>query len=57
MTSKELNYVEDALSHERYFQTKCQEASGQLQDIELKNYVKQLEQKHQQLFQSFYGLL
>ena len=25
MTSKELLYVEDALGHEKYFQTKCQE--------------------------------
>ena len=25
MTSKELLYVEDALGHEKYFQTKCME--------------------------------
>jgi hypothetical protein len=57
MTSKELLYVEDALGHEKYFQTKCQEAAGQLQDTELKAYVEQMGQKHQQLFQSFYNLL
>ena len=57
MTSKELNYVEDALGHEKHFRTKCQEAAGQLQDAELKTCVQQLEQKHQQLFQSFYNLL
>ena len=27
MTSKELLYVEDALGHEKYFQTKCNDAS------------------------------
>lgn len=57
MTSKELNYVEDALGHEKYFRTKCQEAANQLQDAELKACVQQMEQKHQQLFQSFYNLL
>lgn len=57
MTSKELLYVEDALGHEKYFQTKCKEVAGQLQDADLKAYVEQMEQKHQQLFQSFYGLL
>ncbi|WP_195986016.1 hypothetical protein [Clostridium sp. D33t1_170424_F3] len=57
MTSKELLYVEDALGHEKYFQTKCKEVAGQLQDAELKAYVEQMEKKHQQLFQNFYGLL
>lgn len=57
MTSKELLYVEDALGHEKYFQTKCKEVAGQLQDADLKACVEQMEQKHQQLFQSFYGLL
>ena len=57
MTSKELNYVEDALGHEIDFRTKCQEAASQLQDADLKACVQQMEQKHQQLFQSFYNLL
>jgi hypothetical protein len=57
MTSKELLYVEDALGHETYFQTKCQETAGQLQDADLKAYVNQMEQKHRQLFQNFYDLL
>jgi hypothetical protein len=57
MTGKELLYIEDALGHEKYFQTKCQETANQLQDGELKTYVQQLAQKHQQIFQSFYGLL
>jgi len=57
MTSKESLYVEDALGHEQYFQTKCREAANQLQDAELRNYVEQLEKKHKQIFQSFYNLL
>lgn len=32
MTEKELLYVEDALGHEQYFQTQCQDAAGRLQD-------------------------
>lgn len=57
MTTKELLYVEDALGHEKYFQTKCTETINQIQDAELKACVEQLAQKHQQIFQSFYGLL
>ena len=57
MTAKELLYVEDALGHEQYFQTKCQETANQIQDAELKACVEQMVQKHNQIFQSFYGLL
>lgn len=57
MTTKELLYVEDALGHEQYFQTKCRELAGQLQDADLKSCVERMEQKHQKLFHDFYGLL
>ena len=57
MTDKELLYVEDALGHEQYFKTQCCEVSKQLQDGELKNFVQQLQQQHQSMFQSFYNLL
>lgn len=57
MTAKELLYVEDALGHEQYFQTKCNETVNQIQDAELKTCVQDMLTKHQQLFQSFYGLL
>lgn len=57
MTNKELLYVEDALGHEQYFQTKCNETASQLLDADLKTCVQQMAQKHQQIFQSFYGLL
>ena len=57
MTSKEPLYLEDALGHEKYFQSKCNETASQLQDIELKTCIEQMAQKHQQIFQRFYGLL
>lgn len=57
MTTKELLYIEDALGHEQYFQTKCKETISQIQDGELKSCLEQLTQKHQQIFQSFFGLL
>lgn len=57
MTEKELLYIEDALSHESYFQTKCNETMTQIQDPELKNYVQEMANMHNQTFQSFYSLL
>ena len=39
MTSKDLLYVEDALSHEKFFKTQCQEAISKLEDNELKTCV------------------
>lgn len=57
MTTKELLYIEDALSHAQYFQTKCNEAANQVQDADLKNCIQQMAQKHQQIFQNFYSLL
>lgn len=53
MTSKELLYVEDALGHEQYFQTKCSEVISTLQDTELKSTVQTMQQTHQQIFNSF----
>ena len=57
MTSKELLYVEDALGHEQYFQTKCNEVISNIQDAELKNTVQTMTGKHQQIFNSFLNLL
>lgn len=57
MTEKELLYVEDALGHEQHFQTQCRDIAGRIQDGELKNFALQLEQKHKDIFQSFYSLL
>ena len=57
MTSKELLYVEDALGHEQYFQTKITEVASSLQDTELKNSVQSMQSKHQEIFSSFINLL
>lgn len=57
MSPKELTYIEDALSHEKFLKTQCQEAVQNLQDQELKNKVQQMEQKHQQIFDTFYNLV
>lgn len=57
MSPKELLYIEDALGHEQFLQSKCQEAAQQLQDSELKSFVTQLGSKHQQLFGQFYQLV
>ncbi len=57
MTSKELFYVEDALGHEQYFQTKCSEVVNQLQDNELKNTVQTMQGKHREIFNSFLNTL
>ncbi len=57
MTSKELLYVEDALGHEQFFQTKCRETASQLQDNALKHCVEQMATQHENIFSSLYGLL
>lgn len=57
MTEKELLYVEDALGHEQHFQTQCGDTANQIQDSELKNFTRGLQQKHREIFQSFYDLL
>ncbi|MBR2354546.1 MAG: hypothetical protein IKA76_08610 [Clostridia bacterium] len=57
MTPKELLYVEDALGHEQFFQTKCRETANQMKDPELRASVEQMAQKHEQIFKNFYGLL
>lgn len=57
MSPKELDYIEDALGHEKFLKTQCQEAAKNLQDENLKAQVREMEQKHQQIFDSFYNLV
>lgn len=57
MSPKELNYIEDALSHEKFLKTQCQETAANLQDPQLKQSVQQLVEKHQQIFDNFYHLV
>lgn len=57
MSPKELLYIEDALGHEQQMKKSCTDFANQLQDTELKNFVQELCNKHQQSFNRFYGLL
>lgn len=57
MSPKELLYIEDALGHEKFMKTQCLEVASKIQDNELKNYVNQLIQYHEELFQQFFNLL
>ena len=57
MSPKELMYIEDALSHVKFLQSKCNETASQLQDTELKTLVTQMASKQSELFASFYGLV
>ena len=57
MTSKELLYVEDALGHECFMKTCSNKTSSQITDITLSTYIKELEQKHTDLFNKFLNLL
>ncbi len=57
MSPKELDYISDALSHEQFLKTQCQEAAKNLQDAGLKAQAQQLEQRHQQIFDSFFKLV
>ncbi len=57
MTNKELNYVEDALGHEKFMRSCSKETSSQLQDITLANYIAELEKTHTALYDKFLSLL
>ncbi|MDO4544048.1 MAG: spore coat protein [Clostridia bacterium] len=57
MTTKELLYIEDALGHEKYFQTQCKHAMSELKDPQLRSFVEQMAKNHEKLFGSFYELL
>ena len=57
MTAKELLYVEDALGHEKYFQTKCNEALNTIKDEKLRSCIEDIAKKHDDLYNNFYTLL
>ncbi len=57
MTNKELLYVEDALGHEKFMKSCCCKSSAQIQDTNLSNYIKELETKHNEIFNTFLNLL
>ncbi|EKQ51014.1 MULTISPECIES: hypothetical protein [unclassified Clostridium] len=57
MSPKELLYIQDALGHQQHMKKKCQDIANQIQDSELKSYVNQLANTHQQIFDQIYQLL
>lgn len=57
MTPKEVQYVEDALSHAQILKTQCQDAVNCLQDTALKQQAQQWLDKNQQTFRQFYSLV
>ena len=57
MTDKELLYVEDALGHEQYLQTKFRETAQSLSDPELKRCAEDMTARHAQIFRQFVSLL
>lgn len=57
MSPKELSFIEDALSHEQFCITQCQDASQNLQDPQLKQCAQSMQQKHQQIFNNIYNLV
>ena len=57
MTTKELLYVDDALSHAQLLATQFQNAADRLQDTSLRTQVSQMAQRHRQMYQQFYNLV
>lgn len=57
MTTKELLYVDDALSHAQLLATQFQNAADRLQDNSLRAQVSQMAQRHRQMYQQFYDLM
>lgn len=57
MSEKELLYIDDALSHQKHLKTKCCDFSSQIQDPELKKFLKDLETRNQTIFSNLFQLL
>ena len=57
MSPKELMYIEDALNHEQFLVSQCQQAAQALQNPALKQCVNQRANQHQQLFRKLYQLV
>ena len=57
MSPKELLYIDDALGHEKFLISQCQQAIAGLQDPQLRSFVQQMQNHHQQLFNKLYQLV
>lgn len=57
MSPKELLYIEDALEHVKFMQTKCSETAAKLQDADLRACVENMAKKNGEIFARFYNLV
>ena len=57
MTSKEIIYLDDALSHAQFLATQFQDAANQLQDSALKLQAQKMADRHRQVYRTFYNLV
>ncbi len=57
MTTKELMYLDDALSHAQFLATQFQDAASRLQDSTLRTQAQHLAERHRRMYQSFYNLV
>lgn len=57
MSPKELQYVDDALSHEQFLKCQCENTAQRLSNADLKNFVTQLANDHQELFGKLFSTL
>ena len=57
MTTKELLYVDDALTHAQFLTAQFQDAARQLQDPTLRTQAQQMADRHRQAYQKFYELV
>ena len=57
MSAKELQYVQDSLSHEMFLIKQCRQTAEKLHDDQLIQLVRQMEQKHTAAFNRLYGLI
>ena len=57
MTTKELLYLDDALSHAQFLATQCQNAASTLSDPALRLQVQQMADRHCALYQKFFNLM
>ena len=57
MTTKEMLYLDDALSHAQFLASQCQTAATQLHDAALRLQVQQMADRHRQVYRKFYDLV
>ena len=57
MSPKELSYIEDALGHEKFLKSQCDQAAQNLKDPQLQAYSSELAKQHDQTFSNLYHLV